>query len=359
MGEVERLAAFARELRTAGLRPGTGAVEDFCRATALLGVEDVYWAGRATLVSRRDEIPVYDRVFHGFFTGRTAAPRRARPQLRLVTSGADGDVEDEPGQTWAPPAARASRIELLRHKNFERCSDAELAELAALAAGFARSLPVRRSRRRTAAPTGALDLRETLRISLRTGGELLERRFRTRATVPRRLVLLIDVSGSMSATSRAMLVLAHALSHVHPRTEVFCFGTRITRVTRALRTHNTDDALAQVARAVADWEGGTRIGESLKAFLDGGGHRGLARGAIVVLCSDGFDVGEPTLLARQMRRLALLAHRTVWLNPLKSEPGYEPLARGMQAALPFVDVFAAGNSLASLETVAMRLQRRS
>ena len=355
MAEVERLVSFARELRDAGLRPGTRAVEDFCRATALLGVEEVYWAGRATLVSRRDEIPVYDRVFGAFFTDEPPARRRPRPQLRLVTAGADGEDAGEAGEAEAPRVARASRIELLRHKSFERCSDAELAELASLADGFARRLPRRRSRRHVETPAGTLDLRKTMRRSLRTEGEPFERRFRSRRTVSRRLVLLIDVSGSMSGTSRALLVLAHALLRLHPRTEVFCFGTRVTHVTPALATRNANDALARVAGVVADWEGGTRIGESLKAFLDRGGHRGAARGATVVVCSDGLDVGEPDLLRRQMQRLALLAHRVVWLNPLKADAGYEPLARGMHAALPFVDVFAAGHNLASLEAVALQL----
>jgi uncharacterized protein with von Willebrand factor type A (vWA) domain len=358
VAEVQRLVSFARQLREAGLRPGTAAVGDFCRATALLGVEDVYWAGRATLVSRRDEIPIYDRVFDGFFAGEPATHERPRTRLRLVAAGATGDDTGEAGEAEAPQVARASRIELLRHKRFEQCTDEELAELAALATGFARNLPRRRSRRRVEAASGMLDLRATLRRSLRTEGEPFERRFRSRPLLPRRLVLLIDVSGSMSGTSRGLLALAHALLRVHPRTEVFCFGTRITRVTPALATRRVDDALARVAGAVADWDGGTRIGESLQAFLDRSGRRGVARGATVVLCSDGLDVGEPDLLARQMQQLSLLAHRLVWLNPLKADAGYEPLARGMQAALPFLDVFADGSSLASVEEVALRLTGR-
>lgn len=359
MADVERLVSFARRLREAGLRPGTAAVGDFCRATALLGVEEVYWAGRATLVSRRDEIPIYDRVFDGFFAGEPPARRRPRPRLRLVVAAAEGDDAGEAGEAEAPRVARASRIELLRHKSFAHCTDAELAEIASLATGFARSLPRRRSRRRADARWGTLDLRATIRRSLRTEGEPFERRFRSRPLVPRRLVLLIDVSGSMSGTSRGFLVLAHALLRERPQTDVFCFGTRITRVTPALATRRVDDALARVARAVADWEGGTRIGESLKAFLDGSGHRGAARGAVVVVCSDGLDVGEPEVLARQMQRLSLLAHRVVWLNPLKADACYEPLARGMQAALPFVDTFADGSSLASIEEIALRAGGRS
>lgn len=356
MAELDRLVSFARQLRDAGVRPGTDAVGDFCRATALLGVEEVYWAGLTTLVSRRDDIPVYDRVFDGFFGGEPPPRRPPRPRLRLITTAAAGeDGAGEAGEGEAPRIARASRIELLRRKSFERCTDEELAEIASLAKGFARSLPRRRSRRRAEARTGLLDLRSTMRRSLRTEGEPFDRRFRSRPLTPRRLVLLIDVSGSMSGTSRGLLVLAHALLRFEPRTDVFCFGTRITRVTSALATRRVDDALAAVARVVADWEGGTRIGDSLQALLDRSGHRGAVRGATVVLCSDGLDVGEPDVLARQMQRLSLLAHRVVWLNPLKAGAGYEPLARGMQAALPFVDVFADGSSLASIEDVAQRL----
>lgn len=356
MAEVERLVAFARQLREAGVRPGTAAVGDFCRATALLGVEEVYWAGRTTLVSRRDDIPIYDRVFDAFFSGERDVPKRARPRPRLVALGAADDDAGEAGEGEAPRLVRASRIELLRHKSFERCTEAELVELASLAGDFARSLPRRRSRRSAEARSGMLDLRSTLRRSLRTEGEPFERRFRSRPPIPRRLVLLIDVSGSMSGTSRGLLVLAHALLRIHPRTDVFCFGTRVTRVTPSLATRRMDEALAGVASAVADWEGGTRIGDSLQALLDRSGHRGAVRGATVVLCSDGLDVGEPEVLARQMERLSLLAHRVVWLNPLKANAGYEPLARGMQAALPFVDVFADGSSLASIEETVLRLR---
>jgi len=356
--ELARLVAFARELRAAGVRPGTGAVEDFCRATALLGVADVYWAGRATLVSGREEIEIYDRVFAGHFG--TAPPGAApRPRVRLrVVAGAADEAEGETGETEVPAVARASRIELLRNKSFDRCTPEELAELAVLAADLVRRLPRRRSRRRGRAPAGTLDLRGTLRRSLRTGGEPFERRFRARRQAVRPLVLLLDVSGSMSGSSRALLVLAHALVRMHPRVGVYCFGTRLTSVTRELAGADPDEALRRAADTVEDWEGGTRIGDALKAFLDRAGHRGAARGATVVVYSDGLDVGDPELLRAQMERLERLAYRVVWLNPLKRDPAYEPLARGMQAALPYVDVFAAGTDLASLEQVVRRLGER-
>jgi len=355
---TETLVEFARALRAEGLPAGTGATAEFCRAAALLGPADLYWAGRATLVARHEQIPVYDRVFASFFGAAVPMPPPKKiERLRLVTAGLDSDDRDEgePGDARSPAVALASRVELLRRKSFDRCTREELAEIAALATGFARALPRRRSRRRRAAGAGPLDLPRTLRRSLRTGGEPFDRRYRERRPAPRRLVLLLDVSGSMSTHSQAMLVLAHALVRLQPQTEVLCFGTRLTYATRALSVSDPDEALRRAAQEVTDWEGGTRIGEAVKEFLDGGGHRGSARGAIVVVCSDGLDVGEPELLRAQMERLSRLAHRVVWLNPLKQDPAYEPLARGMEAALPFVDVFASGHNLASLEQVALEL----
>jgi hypothetical protein len=168
-------------------------------------------------------------------------------------------------------------------------------------------------------------------------------------------VLLLDVSGSMSPYSRALLVFAHATLRTEPTWEAFCFGTRLTRVTRALAAANPDEALTRAAAEVVDWDGGTRIGEAQKTFLDRYGHAGLARGAIVVVCSDGLDTGDPTILAEQAARLSRLAYVLVWLNPLKEDPAYAPLARGMAAALPHVDVFASGHDLASLEALGTRL----
>ena len=358
---TETLVEFARALRAEGLPAGTGATAEFCRAAALLGPADLYWAGRATLVARHEQIPVYDRVFASFFGAAVPMPPPKKiERLRLVAAGLDSDDRDEgePGDARSPAVALASRVELLRRKSFDRCTPEELAELATLAAGFARALPRRRSRRLRTAGAGPLDLPRTLRRSLRTGGEPFDRRYRDRRPAPRRLVLLLDVSGSMAEHSQPLLVLAHALLRIQPQTEVFCFGTRLTSATRALAVSSPDEALRRAAKEVVDWEGGTRIGEALKEFLDGTGHRGAARGAVVVVCSDGLDVGEPELLRTQMQRLSRLAYRVVWLNPLKRDAAYEPLARGMDAALPYVDVFASGHNLASLEAVALELAGR-
>ncbi|MGZ4352438.1 MAG: vWA domain-containing protein [Gaiellaceae bacterium] len=358
--QVEELVRFGNALRREGIRAGTGAVADFCRAATLLPPRDLYWAGRATLVSRHEEIPVYDRVFKSFFALAPAPPRPPQRHVRLVVAGAEqADGDEQQGEGEAPSVALASRLELLRRKSFDRCTREELTEIAALAGDFARALPRRRSRRRRGGPDGPLDLPWTLRRSLRTGGEPFERRYRTRQQQQRRVVLLLDVSGSMSAYARALLVLAHAVLREHRQTSVLCFGTRLTDATRALSVRDPDEALRRAAAEVVDWEGGTRIGEALKEFLARSGHRGAARGAVVVVCSDGLDVGDPELLRAQMERLSRLAHRVVWLNPLKQDPAYEPLARGMAAALPFVDVFASGHSLESLEAVAVALSSRS
>jgi uncharacterized protein with von Willebrand factor type A (vWA) domain len=336
------LAAFGRALRAEGLAAGPGRVADFCRATALVGPADVYWAGRATLVSRPEEVPVYDRVFRAHF-GWSETERRQQEPLRIRVELPETEV------------ALASPIELLKHKSFARCSEDELARLAAEMGRIALAVPLRRTRRRESGRAGTPDLRRTLRRSFRTGGEPAELSFRRRRARRRRLVLLLDVSGSMADYSRALLFFAHAALRSDRRWEAFCFGTRLTRVTQALAGRDPDDALRRAAEEVVDWDGGTRIGESLKTFLDEFGHSGMARGSVVVICSDGLDVGDPELLAEQMARLARLAHRVIWLNPLKEDPAYEPLARGMHAALPSIDLFASGHDLASLEAVAAAL----
>jgi uncharacterized protein len=329
-----RLVAFARALRDEGLAVGPGRSVEFCRAAAALPAEYLYWAGRLTLVSHPEEIPIYDRVFRGVLEDR--------PPPGPVTV-----VEEE--------VALASAEELLRTKSFAGLTKDELVELAQLMRRLRLDVPMRRTRRREAARRGAPDLRRTLRRSFRTGGEPVERAWRTRRRRRRRLVLLLDVSGSMADYSRALVLFARAALQADARWEAFCFGTRLTRVTKALAVADPREALQRAADEVVDWNGGTRIGAALRALT----RTNLVRGAVVVICSDGLDVGEPELLSAEMARLARLAHRIVWLNPLKEDPAYAPLARGMQAALPHVDDFASGHNLASLEAVAQHLARCS
>ena len=329
------LVRFGRALRQEGLAAGTGEIADFCRAAALLAPGDLYYAGLATLVGRPDEVPRYDAAFRRFFG--PPAPERVPSRVRILIEAAS-------------EAGLASAEESLREKSFARCSPAELAHLAELMGGIELSVPERRTRRRVPARAGTPDLPRTLRRSFRTGGEPLERAFRSRRRRRRRLVLVLDVSGSMDAHARALVLFAHAALRANPGWEAFCFGTRLTRVTGALTRSDPDEALARAAEEVVDWSGGTRIGESLEHLL--GEHAGLARGSVVVVCSDGLEVGDPEHLGEQMERLRRLAYRVVWLNPLKEDPAYEPLARGMKAALPHVDLFASGHSLAELEEVA-------
>ena len=305
---------------------GPGRAVDFCRAAAMLPATDLYWAGRLTLVSRHEEIAVYDRVFRGVF---------AEEPLRVRVN-----VEPE-------GVALASPVEHLRRKSFAQLTEEELAEVTELMKRIRLRVPMRRTRRREPSRSGAPDLRRTLRRSFRTGGEPVRRAWRTRRRRTRRLVLMLDVSGSMADYSRALMLFAHSTLRADTRWEAFCFGTRLTRVTRALACADADEALRRAAEEVVDWNGGTRIGESVAALV----RTGVARGAVVVVCSDGLDVGKPELLRDQMARLSRLAYRVVWVNPLKEDPAYEPLARGMHAALPYVDVFLSGHNLASLEAL--------
>lgn len=342
---LERLVEFGRALRTAGLPVGTGRIESFCRAAALVDAADLYWAGRTTLVAGPDDIEIYDRVFRASFDDvpePPPPPRTRNVPAPDVTIGGDAGVDDA---TAAAPAA-ASAIELLRHKSFARCSQDDLEQLAELMARMRLEPPVRHARRRRPARVGSFDVRRTLRRSFRTGGEPFERARRDRRRVPRRVVLLLDVSGSMSDYSRGLLMFAHAAIRSNARWEAFCFGTRLTKLTAALAARDPNEALRSAADEVVDWNAGTRIGESLARLLRA--HANTVRGAVVVVCSDGLDVGDPVLLAEQMARLSRLAHSVVWLNPLQESPRYEPLARGMRAALPHIDVFAPGHNLASL-----------
>jgi uncharacterized protein with von Willebrand factor type A (vWA) domain len=313
---------------------------------------------RATLVSRREDIEALDRAFQEAFgvtpphpPRQPVADRRQRiatpTELSLSGLPQEGDAQSN----------LASPVETLRRKDFAACTPAELALLSRLMARLRLRPPERRTRRRAPARAGDPDLRRTLRRSMRTGGEPLDRAWRRRRTRRRRLLLVLDVSGSMAAYSRALAMFAHAALRSGPEWEAFAFGTRLTRMTRALADADPDRAFAAVAAEVTDWDGGTRIGEALRALIDEHGRGGAVRGAVCVILSDGLDVGDPALLGAQMERLSRLAHRVVWLNPLKGGAGYEPLARGMAAALPHIDVFRPGHNLQSLEEMADVISR--
>jgi uncharacterized protein with von Willebrand factor type A (vWA) domain len=369
---IERLVGFGRMLRSRGLPVGTGRILAFCRAVAALGHfdrESLYLAGRLTMVARKEDFDAYDRAFQQWFPqardrllaelagwqpeARTEIEREIEVLVgEALSEEQAGEGEGEEGDEEVTIGLVASGTEMLRARSFEDLSEAERREADLAIRNLAVVLPMRRARRYRAAPRGQrFDLRRTLRSSLRTQGEPFRRSWRSRRTKRRPLVLLLDVSGSMSAYSRALLQFGYAAVRAGQRVEVFAFGTRLTRLTRSLRRSEPDLALRQVAASVLDWEGGTRIGASLKDLLDRYGQQSWMRGAVVVLCSDGLERGDPVLLAAQMARLGRVAHRLVWVNPLKGSPRYEPLARGMAAALPHVDSFLPGHNLQSLESL--------
>lgn len=368
--EPERLVvAFARVLRAAGLEVSAGSTVTYARALAAVGLRDegpVYWAGRATLVRRPEDITAYDRAFAAFWRRTVPLDDPLLPDEVSVTLGVDvPDDADAPAPVPEVPdpseaeqilSVRWSPAEVLRHRDFALYTSAEHEESRQLIADIRLAGALRQSRRlrpsRRHRARGHPDLRRTIRRSLRSGREPIVRSFLVPSQRARRIVLLCDVSGSMEPYARALLRFLHAAVVGRGRVEAFALGTRLTRITRELSSRDPDAALAAAGSAVGDWSGGTRLGEGLGAFNDRFGQRGLARGAVVVILSDGWDRGDPAALAEQMARLRRVAYRIVWVNPLKASPGFAPLARGMAAALPFVDEFVEGHSLASLEALA-------
>jgi uncharacterized protein len=357
---LDAAVAFGRVLRGAGLRVGTDRLVEFARAMEEMDPsrrDDMYWAGRITLTSRPEDIEVYDRAFELFWESGGGAKARPRQKVRIST---------QPDRSVMPPkktveknesgteavTLRYSPVEILRHKDFALYSPEEFAELQRLLADLRLSGALRRTRRLEPAAHGRHDPRRTLRGAMRTGGETVRHRFRKARVQPRRVVLLCDVSGSMAPYSRALLRFLHAGVVAGGRLEAFSIGTRLTRITRELATRDPDTALRQTAGAVQDISGGTRLGDAIKEFVDRWGQRGMAHGAVVVIFSDGWDRGDVSVLAEQMQRLSRLAYRIVWVNPLKAAPGYKPLAGGMAAALPHVDVFLSGHNFESLEELA-------
>ena len=360
------VVTFGRVLHEAGLEIGPGRVADSLRALDAVDLarqEDVYFALRQTLVSRQDELDLFDRAFGAWFLrapvlppvrSRSGAEVETRvgqaPTDRLRRREEDGEQEDETGD---PLELGASAQELLRDKDFSELTGDELRRLRELIARIARTRPQRHSRRRTVAAHGdMLDVRRMIRRSLRTGGDPLDRPLRTRKEVPRKLVVLCDVSGSMDSYARSLLLFLHAFVGTGRGVEAFAFGTRLSRLTPDLATRDPDAALARCTEAVVDWGSGTRIGASLREFNETWGRRALSRGAIVLIVSDGWEREDPELVGREMAKLARAAYAIVWVNPLKGNPQYQPLAGGMRAALPYVDRFLPGHNLRSLEELA-------
>ena len=349
-------------LREAGLEVGPGRLADALTgldSVDLVSQDDVYWTLRATLVSRMEEIEPFDRAFRAWFLRAPVAPPRrseapGEQAVRLVQKAAaerrlaeDGEGRDKKSDTggW-------SLEEVLRRKDFASMTPEEFARARELIRRCAAARPQRRSRRlRPHARGHDLDLRRLVRDSLGTGGDAIERAFRRRVEKPRKLVIICDVSGSMEAYTRALLLYVHAAVAGHG-VEAFVFGTRLSHLTPELTSRDPERALATATQHVVDWSGGTRIGASLKHFNDEWGRRALTRGAVVVIVSDGWERQDAALVGREMARLARQAFALVWVNPLKGNPEYPPLAGGMRAALPFIDRFLAGHNLESLEELA-------
>lgn len=361
------LVNFAHELRLAGLAVGSGDVLTYAAAMVPLDpadMLDLYFAGRATLVTRHDDHPVYDEVFRRFFLDGPAPTPEAIMIKARVQAELDAALQvpaTEPGQNEREEEAvlgyMASGAETLKHKSFAACTPEELAALRRIMARLRLTPPKRRTRRTTVGRSGrSPDMRRMVRESMRMHGEPSELYWRRRKVKLRPLILILDVSGSMADYSRNLLQFAYSAQRATSKVEVFCFGTRLTRVTKVLDHRKPDLALEKASKTVFDWEGGTRIGESLDVFVKQWGRRGLCRGGVVVICSDGLDRGDPQVLSDAMERLARLSHTVVWMNPHKgTNMAFKASTVGMMVAEPHIDVMLSGHDLASLEELASLL----
>ena len=370
-GPAEIAVAFSRVLRGAGLPVPTSCTHTFADALCAVGLDDrdaAYWSGRSTLIRRPEDIALYDRAFAVFFEHRRSNVIDEEPEdPATITIAIDSD--DDEGADDGPDAAegdddetiesRFSTTEILRNKDFADYSPDELVLAQEMMSSLRlvgsprRSLRLGPAKRATSRP----DIRRTVRASIKAGGEPIERHFKAPTERLRRLVLVLDVSGSMEPYARALLRFVHAAVAGRQKVEAFALGTRLTRITRELNSRDPDVALHDAGQRVLDWSGGTKLGVGLRQFNDEWGVRGLARNSIVVVLSDGWGRGDPDELATQMQRLQRVTHRLVWVNPLKVTPGYAPLARGMAAALPYVDDFVEGHSIHAMQELAHVISR--
>lgn len=365
MGDVEPLpglVGFTHALRRAGLPADAHRTAAYLTAVEHLDVADpasLYWAGRVTLCAQPDDLPAYDEAFAAWFRlgwqpPLPTASEDTMPEQRtsLTSSVLPSPATEAAGDRTPVPVLAPSDVEVLRHRNISELTAAEREHLRELLALLRIEPPLRRASRRRPSRHGPLDPRRTLRALLANGGEPVRLPRHAHARRPRRLVLLVDVSGSMKPYADALLRFAHVITRRAPgSTEVFTLGTRMTRVSRQLRLRDPEQALAAAASAVPDFAGGTRLGEGLRAFLNRWGQRGVARRAVVVLFSDGWERGDPALLGEQMARLRRLAHTVLWANPHAGQADYRPVQSGIAVALPHVDHLVAGHSVAALETI--------
>ncbi len=376
---LHNLLLFGRLLRGLGLDVNPGRMIDLVQALGYIEIgrkADFYNTVRSLLVHRYEDIPLFNEAFEMFWRKpaegwttldlramgerrRFRRPRFTAPPLRQPPMTAPESQPDQPS-TDEPPTVQVtltySAREVLRHKDFAELTGEELEAIKQLMAALVWQLGERRTRRKQPGHGQLLDLRRTLRYNFKYGGEVLEWAYREPKVKPRPLVLVADISGSMERYTRLLLHFIYSLTaRLGQPVESFVFGTRLTRITRQVRGRDVDEALREISRAVPDWSGGTRIGDALKAFNFDWGRRVLGHGAVVLLISDGWDRGDVDMLRDEMARLQRNCHRLIWLNPLLGSPQYEPLTRGMQTALPYIDDFLPVHNLASLEDLARRL----
>jgi hypothetical protein len=393
MNFAQRALAFARLLRRAGVKTTTGQAMDFVRAIEHIDIsrrEEFREAARACLVTHKDDLPVFDRLFDLYWRAKPEytdgllqqpdpddlielAPEEGEEAEETEGSSIEGargrrleaieaieEAEEGEGSETESlaDAFSYSPAEILREKDFADFTEDELAQIRRFMQQLTWQIGRRRSRRKVASPKGRfIDPRRTMRRSLQSGGVPLTLARRQTKTKPRQLVVICDVSGSMDRYSRILLQFIYAVENGMAKVEAFVFGTRLTRVTRLLKHQDIDEAMRRVACEVQDWSGGTRIGQSLQSFNQEWARRVLRNGAVVLIISDGWDRGDPQLLAQEMARLQRSCYRLIWLNPLLGSPRYEPLTRGMQAALPYIDDFMPIHNFASLEALAKHLSQ--
>ena len=360
----ERLTVgFISLLRSLGINVPIGSVIVFQQALGKVGIgkrENVYWAGRTALIVDPEDIPIYEYAFQTFWEGLTDLPEEGLLSHRKMTLVTDDELTGEEDASEQSQNGRDvinlrySPSEILREKDFAQYTSEELCEAYELMKNMELLGGVRQSRRKITSKRKSQhpDLRRTIRNSLRTDGEPVRRQFFETGDRQRRVVFLLDVSGSMESYSRALLRFVQAAVVGRRQVEVFTLGTRLTRITRELSSRNLDRAVIASSNAVQDWSGGTQLGETLRKFNNDWGQRGIARGSTVVILSDGWDRGDASVMSEQMHRLKKVSHQIIWVNPLKASPGYEPLAQGMAAALPYIDRFVEGHSLNSLSDLA-------
>ena len=358
------VAAFGQYLRAYGVNADPDSLASFLRSLGLVGMGSrdlVHDVAKANLVKRVEETPRFDRAFGAFFDALPSSdfehedPPAISETLYVDSpqdeSGNNDDSSNEEEDNHT--VLRFSAQEVLTEKDFSKCTRIELEQLYQLIDLMRLAGSRKHSRRRVRSNKSEMfDMRRTIAKAIERYGEPIEREYKKQGSQFRRVVFLLDISGSMDPYAKALLRFAHAAVVARNKVEVFTFGTRLTRVTRELTWRDPDQALIDVAARVVDFSGGTRLGETLANFNETFGVRGMARGANVVILSDGWDRGEPEVLAREMQRLSRVARKIIWVNPLKSHVGYAPLARGMAAALPFIDVFVEGHSLDALRHLA-------